>query len=259
MALESTDVFVVQKQTGGKENRKLSVQQLTDYLATGPAINFKGSANMTQAGDEPNSPQSGDLYINNAPSAGAFAWTGGTNPYTGNVVPNAQAIYVGGTGWTVTNNSGADLGVETVQGTVPIEVDSTDASNPIVSVKDATTSITGPNTSGVVTVATNADVAAGTAGTVVTSAQLKTTNDAISNAGGGTVTNVTGTDPIEVESNTSTPVISIKDSGISQKGAVALVDDSAIAPTASLIAATPKYVADYYLVSDFSSLTDVGS
>ena len=259
MALEATDVLVVQKQTGNKENRKLSVQQLTDYLATGPTINFRGTGNMTQAGDEPSSPQGGDLYVNSASSTGTFAWTSGTNPYTGTVVPNAQAIYVTGTGWTVTNNSGADLGVETVSGTVPIVVDSTNASTPIVSVNEASVLTSGTNTSGVVTVATDADVAAGTAGAVVTSAQLKTTNDAISNAGGGTVTNVTGSDPIEVASGTSTPAITIKDSGIGQKGAVALVDDSALAVSSSLIAATPKYVADYYLIKDFSTLTDVDS
>ena len=256
MALVSTDVFVVQKQTGNKDNCKLSVQQLADYLNTGPVVNYKGTANMTVAGDEPSSPAAGDLYINNATSSGTFAWTGGTAPYTGTVVPNAQAIYVTGTGWTVTNNSGADLGVETVQGTAPITVDNTDAASPIVAVSAATTATSGTNTSGVVIVATDADVAAGTNGAVVTAAQLKTTNDAISAAGGGTVTNVTGVDPIEVASGTSTPAVSIKDAGIGQKGAVALVDDSALAVTATTIAATPKYVADFYLAADFSALAD---
>ena len=77
MALETTDVFVVQKQTGNKENKKLSVQQLSDFLSTGPALNFKGTANMTVSGDEPSSPQPGDVYVNSATSSGAFAWTGG--------------------------------------------------------------------------------------------------------------------------------------------------------------------------------------
>ena len=257
MALEATDVLVVQKQTGNKDNKKLSVQQLSDYLATGPAVNFKGTANMTLSGDEPSSPQPGDLYINSATSSGAFAWTGGTATFTGTVIPNAQAIWVAGTGWAVTNNSGGNLGVEAVGAQLPVEVDSANPSNPIISVKAATTLSSGSNTSGVVQVATDADVAAGTAGTVVTSAQLKTTNEAISNAGGGTVTNVTGTAPIQVDSGTTTPAITIDAAAVGAPGAVALVDDSAVDATSALIAATPKYVADYYLVNDFSSLTDV--
>ena len=53
-------------------------------------------------------------------------------------------------------------------------------------------------TKGAVVIASDSDVANGTAGVVVTADQLKTTNDNISNAGGGTVTNVTGEAPIEV-------------------------------------------------------------
>ena len=259
MALENTDVFVVQKQTGGKENKKLSVQQLSDFLNTGPALNFKGTANMTVSGDEPDSPQPGDVYVNSATSSGAFAWTGGNATYTGNVVPNAQAIYVAVSGWAVTNNAGGSVGVESIGSVLPISVDPTNAAVPIVSVNEATTLTVGSNTSGVVTVATDADVTAGTNGAVVTAAQLKTTNEAISDAGGGTVTNVTGTAPIQVTSNTSTPAITIDAAAVGAPGAVALVDDSSVDTSSALIAATPKYVSDYYLVSDFSSLTDVDS
>ena len=253
MALEGSDLLVVQKQSGGQEMRSLSITDLQAFLDTGPVITFKGTANGTVSGDEPPAEDrvAGNLYINSATTAGSFAWTGGTSPYTGTVQPNAQIVWVDTTGWAVTNNGASDVGVETVQGTLPITVDSTTAASPIVGVNDATTS-----TSGVVTIATDTDVANGTAGKVVTSAQLKTTNDAISNAGGGTVTNVTGTAPIQVANGTSTPAISIDTASTSQVGAVQLQDASTIAPTATTTAATPKYVEDYYLVKDFAGLPE---
>lgn len=259
MALETTDVFVVQKQTGNKENKKLSVQQLSDFLSTGPALNFKGTANMTIAGDEPSNPQPGDVYVNSATSSGAFAWTGGNATFSGTVLPNAQAIWVAVTGWAVTNNAGGSVGVESIGSVLPVEIDASNAAVPIVSVKGATTLTTGSNTTGTVQVATDADVANGLGSVVVTAKQLKTTNDAISNAGGGTVTNVTGTAPIQVTNGTSTPAITIDTGNASVAGALKIVDDSAIAVTNATAAATPKYVADYYLVSDFSTLTDVDS
>ena len=254
MALEGSDLLVVQKQSGGQEMRSLSITDLQAFLDTGPVITFKGTANGTVSGDEPDVADrvAGNLWINSATTAGTFAWTGGTTPYTGTIQPNAQIVWVDTTGWAVTNNGASDVGVESIQGALPITVNSDTASSPIIGVNAATT-----DTEGVVELATDTDVANGTAGKVVTSAQLKTTNDAISNAGGGTVTNVTGVDPIEVASGTTTPAISIKDGTTGQKGAVQLQDASAIAETATTTAATPKYVDDYYLIKDFSTLASV--
>jgi hypothetical protein len=256
MALEAADVLVVQKQSGSLENRKLTVQQLTAYVQSNPAVVFKGSEDMTKGSDEPGNPQGGDLYINNAIAAGAFAWTSGSDPYTGNIVPKAQAIYVAATGWTVTNNSGADLGVEALQGSLPITVNSSNPSIPIVNVNAATTLTSGVNTSGVVTVATNADITAGTVGVVPTAVQLKATNDAVALLPTASVTSVTGTDPIEVANGTTTPAISIKDAAANQKGAVALIADTAYSPSNATTATAPKYVANFYLPNNFSLLTD---
>ncbi len=254
MALEGTDLLVVQKQSGAQEMRSLSITDLQSFLDTGPVITFKGSADATNAAAEPavSDRVAGNLYINSANTAGQFAWTGGTAPYTGTIQPNAQIVWVTTTGWAVTNNGGAGAGVESVQGTLPITVNSDTASTPIIGVNAATTS-----TAGVVELATDNDVAQGTSGKVVTSAQLKTTNDAISNAGGGTVTNVTGTAPIVVASGTTTPAISITAASTSAAGAVQLEDASTIDTTSTTTAATPKYVDDYYLIKDFSSLTSV--
>ena len=256
MALESTDVFVVQKQTGGKENRKLSFQQLQEAIGSGPAVVFKGVLNMTSSATQPSTPASGDLYIND--TAGTFAWTTGDG-YTGQVDVDARAIWTG-TGWSVTNPPSGDVGVEEVQATLPITVDPTDASKPIVGVNAAVTNADGSTqTSGVVSIATDANVAAGDDNFVVTSKQLKTTNDAISNAGGGTVTNVTGTAPIQVANGTSTPAITVDAATSSAVGVVKLIDTGVTSPdtTSTTLATVPKYIADFYLVKDFSALPDI--
>ena len=258
MALESTDVFVVQKQTGGKENRKLSVQQLSDYLGSGPSVVFKGVLDMTNASTQPNSPSNGDLYINGASVAGTFAWTNGTG-YTGNVDPDARAIW-DGTGWSVTNPPSGDVGVEEVKGALPISVDSTNASEPIVSVNAATTDESDPDaivqSSGVVTIATTAQVASAATNVVVTAKQLK---DAVGQAGGGTVTSVSADAPLSVTSADSTPNITISDADSSAVGVVQLIDSTLATPntTSDSLAVVPAYLDKFYLQSNFSDLTDV--
>ena len=246
MALESADVFVVQKMTGDKPVCKLSVQQLSDYLGAQPGVTYKGAANMTDVNDTPSSPNTGDLWLNSAINSGTWAWGTG---YTGTVEPTARAIW-DGAAWDVIPGQTGDIGVESVDGADPIFVTG-DAATPVVNVKDASTTQVG-----VVTLATVGDVSTGASGVVVTADQLKTTNDAISQAGGGTVTNVTGVDPIEVASGTSTPDISVKDAGFTQKGVTKLSDDTTFDATKVDTAATPKYVDTYYLISNFSSLDD---
>ena len=258
MALEATDVFVVQKQTGGKENRKLSVQQLSDYLGSGPSVVFKGVLDMTNSSTQPENPSNGDLYINSAQTTGTFAWTNGTG-YTGNVEPDARAIW-DGSGWSVTNPPSGDVGVEQVKGALPIVVDSTTASEPIVSVNDAVTDESDPDavvqTSGVVTIATSGQVASAATNVVVTAKQLK---DAVGAAGGGTVTSVSADAPLVVTSPDSTPNITITDADSSAVGVVQLVDATVTTPntTSESLAVVPAYVSKFYLVADFSSLTDV--
>ena len=166
MALESSDVFVVQKQTGGKEVRKLSMAQLQSYLSAQPGVTYKGAANMTDAADQPSSPNTGDLWLNDAPAAGEWAWGAG---YTGTVETTARAIW-DGSAWDVIPGVSGNIGVEKVSGADPIEVDSSDATDPIISVKEGTTSQIG-----VVVIADDQDVIDGASNVVVTAAQLKTT------------------------------------------------------------------------------------
>ena len=263
MALEGTDLLVVQKQSGDNGMRKLTVSDLSTFVANEQPISFQGTANATVAGDEPASSKhvDGYLFINNATTAGDFAWTAGTAPFSGTIYPNASVIWQTPTGWAVTNNQPAtDVGVTSVTGSEPITVNNDNAATPIVSVSAATTLTVGTNTSGVVTVATDADVASGTGGVVVTAAQLATTNAAIIDAGGGTVVNVTGEAPIVITGTASTnPKVTIEDAKFTAVGAVKLQDDSVAVPASTVddAAATPKYVDSFYLVKDFSSLANV--
>ena len=257
MALTGSDLLVVQQQTGNKDVKSLSVTDLSTFLATQSPLNFKGSANMTVQGDEPavSDRVAGNVYINSATLAGTFAWTGGTDPFSGTVQPNAQAVWVDTTGWQVINNSSASVGVETIQNALPITVNDDTASSPIIGVNAATTT-----TSGVVTIATDTDVIDGTEGKVVTSAQLNATNAAISNAGGGSVTAVSGVAPIVINGDPNvTPQITITAATTSATGSVQLEDAAAINITSTGTATTPKYVADYYLVKDFSQLDDINA
>ncbi len=255
MALAGSDLLVVQQQTGGQDIKSLSITDLKTFLDTSAPLNFKGAANMTVGADEPavEDRVAGNVYINNASAAGTFAWTGGTAPYTGTVQPNSQAVWVDTTGWQVINNSSASVGVETVESTLPIEVDSSDPASPRISVNDATVTA-----AGVVQIATDTDVANGTPDLVVTSKQLAATNAAISSAGGGTVLSVAGTAPIVITGDASaTPTVTITAATTSAVGSVQLQDASAIVATATDTATTPKYIADFYLVKDFSTLPSI--
>ncbi len=252
MALAGSDLLVVQKQTGGNEIRSLTITDLGTFLGTDQVINFKGTADMTVAGDEPPAEDrvNGNLYVNSASSAGTFAWSGGTSPYTGTVQPNAQAIWVTTVGWQVTNNNTGDIGVVSVDGSEPIEVDSSETDKPIVSILTAQTTRRGS-----VQLATNTDVENGTPDRVVTADQLFTTNQAIGNAGGGSVTGVTGTAPIVIESDANvTPRVTITAATTSEAGSCTYQDVSEIKVAEDGKAATPAYVDSFYLIKNFASL-----
>jgi len=271
MALESTDLLVVQKQSGAKEIRKASLQQLGDYLQTEPGVVYKGQANFTNSGDEPGLKNTGDLYINNGPNDGTWDW--GTN--TGGITlvqPGDRALW-NGSAWDVIQSGAGDVGVTAITGSEPIIITG-DADQPNVEVRQASESQSGA----VSRLATDAEVAAGGSGgdsAVVTASQLRKTNNDLSGALAGGITSVQGVDPIETRTTgggatVNSPEILIKDSAIGQKGAVALYDgDTAAgkpsdesdyatwvgtldAEKAMSMAATAKNFA----ISDFSALAD---
>ena len=257
MALEATDLLVVQKQSGGKEVRKASLQQLNDYLQTEPGVVYKGQANFTDAGDEPASKNIGDLYINDAPGAGTWAWSANSNGIT-DVTPGDRALW-SGAAWDIIQSGADDIGVSNVTGSLPITISGT-AGEPNVEIEQATTTGAGA----IARLATAADVSAdgtGETSAVVTADLLKQTNIDLAAATSGGVTSVQGVDPIEVSTTddggtVNSPAISIKDAGFTQKGAVTLQETGSALATDVDKAATPGYVDAYYVIKDFSSLAD---
>ena len=276
MALESTDLLVVQKQDGAKEIRKASLTQLSEYLQTEPGITYKGTADFTNAADEPGVKNTGDMYINdNASAPGTWAWAGGVNAEGITDVFKGDRCLWNGTQWDVMQSGAGDVGVTEVQGSLPIEIKGT-PDTPVVEIKTATTTEAGA----VSRLATAADVTAntgtGSTSAVVTADLLKKSNEDILSATSGGVTSVQGVDPVVVDtdgtngSTTNSPAVSIKDSAIGQKGAIAKFDaDTDLgAPSGQVdyatwvgtiddtAALTAKGAAANFVYADFSSLAE---
>ena len=219
MALLANDVFVVQKTAGG-EIRKVTAQALSDYLQSGDTVVYKGVGDFTDVSENPPSPNTGDLWVNNALISGTFAWLPAPGTTT-TVEPGDRCIY-NGASWDIIASGGGDVGVETITSTAPIEVDLADASAPNITIIPATTAVFGA-----VQLATDDDVTNSATNRVVTADQLKVVDDKVDAAAAGGVVKVTGADPIVVDATTSTePAISIKDAAPTQKGAIAKFDTS---------------------------------
>jgi hypothetical protein len=272
MALESTDLLVVQKQSGAKEIRKASLSQLSDYLQAEPGVIYKGLANFTDGAEEPASKNMGDLYINNAPGDGTWAWSANSDGIT-DVKTGDRALY-NGTTWDIIQSGSDDAGVTSVTASLPLSVTGT-AEEPNIESRQATTTDSGH----VARLATDADVkkdGTGSTTAVVTADLLKQTNIALDAATSGGVTNLIADAPITVTtdgtdgSSSNSPLVGIEDGAIGQKGAVELYDgDTAITdPSASADYATwvatldatkvmsMQATAKNFAVSDFSSLAD---
>ena len=209
MALLNNDLLVVQRVTD-QNHYKVTIEDLEKYIEASPSVTFKGKVDLTAdpAGQGVNPPSNGDMYINTEEGSSHSGWTGITAATL--VKAGDRVLWDSDPGVWVLISDAADPGgqVDSIVGQTPIVVDDSSvgsATAPVISILDATD----PGDKGAVVIASDTDVANGTPGVVVTADQLKTTNDNISNAGGGTVTNVTGQAPIEVTNNTSTPVVSI--------------------------------------------------
>ena len=215
MALESTDLFVVQKQGGAKEIRKASLTQLSDYLQAEPGVVYKGLANFTDSGEEPASKNVGDLYINNAPGDGTWAWSANSDGIT-DVKPGDRALY-NGTNWDVIQSGSDDAGVTKVTGTLPIEVKGT-PDEPNVEIRQASTTDSGA----VARLATAADVGSsgtGSTSAVVTADLLKQVSQDIDNLDTG-VTSVDANEPLSVSGDAAAPVIESRQSSTTESGHV---------------------------------------
>ena len=227
MALAAGDLFVVQKDPGGAL-AKVTAQELNDYLEASDSVTYKGAKDFGASLDDPANSgpvNTGDLYINTGDTVGPFAWADGPNPTPNPVAAGDRCIW-NGSSWDYFSDGVQDAGVETVSGGTAISISGTPA-NPTVDADYASTSAPG-----VVQIATDADVTNGNVGSpaelVVTAAQLKATNDAISSAGGGTVTNVTAAvdSAITVTNNTTTPIIDVETATNSSEGVLRFATDA---------------------------------
>ena len=215
MALESTDLFVVQKQGGAKEIRKASLTQLSDYLQAEPGVVYKGLANFTNSGEEPASKNVGDLYINNAPGDGTWAWSANSDGITA-VKAGDRALYNGST-WDIIQSGSDDSGVTKVTGSLPIEVKGT-ADEPNVEIRQATTTDSGA----VARLATAADVGSsgtGSTSAVVTADLLKQVNTDIENVDTG-VMSITADEPLSVSGDADAPNIESREASTTVSGHV---------------------------------------
>jgi hypothetical protein len=131
---------------------------------------FKGTADFTDAGAVPGSPENGWIYINT--TAGTGAWTG----FAGEAVEDGvEAIWsTADSKWVLIANGG--VGVTEVTGRAPISVDvaTNGDSAPIVEISNASEAA-----AGAMRFATNAQITSGAALVAVQASQLKTALDGL--------------------------------------------------------------------------------
>jgi len=207
MALENSDVFVLQKTTGDQENFKLSVADLIGYVQNSDVIQFKGSRDFTDLAEDPQVDGTGviqgDTYMHNG-AEGAATW----NDMSGTVSPGDRALWDStSVSWILIKNDGQ--GVISIDATLPITVDEGDASNPVVGVNEATTT-----SSGVVkSLATVADISSNSTTAVVTADLINTINTG--------VLTISGVEPIVINNAvTSAPVVTINEATTTTTGYV---------------------------------------
>ena len=250
MALQSSDLFVIQSQTDN-QLYKLRVDDLLSAVEGGAGINFRGSVDLNNApGDQVPAvtlpATNGDLYIveSDCPviNAGWVMVNGETAASEGD-----RIIYdEDSNGWILIVTGGGGTGtVIDIVASLPLESDG-DAETPVISILEARTSTAataaadGKGTDGAVhRLAESADVVHTTGSAdpraVVTADLLKATNEIVQGlavAAGG-VTTVTTTDANSNSSLTIAPtsgnvVIEIETADESTYGVVQLASDSDI-------------------------------
>ena len=206
MSLQVTDVLYVQR---GNDGFKMPAAQLIDFIANQEgSLNYRGTVRCDEApfnganvGMDPNPAQPGDIYINTADGTVAAGWTG----IVGSTIQDGQRVLFDGTNWAIVGAE-AGGGVETIVGTDPIEVDSADDANPVISVKASAV-----GQAGVVVMATNDEPVGADPDTAVLNKTHYTDLDGkIAAATAGGVNQVQAGDGIAVDATTTTaPIVSI--------------------------------------------------
>ena len=154
---EPSDLFVVQRVTGDSAGHySVAVQDMEAHFESSPAVFFRGAVNLTISqtgqlqGPDGDIRNNGDLYVNDTAGTVYSDWPGisGESTNVGDRIvwdddPGVWILIkdVAGTG-TLTDVSGVEpIQVSKGQGSQPIPGGS--ETEPIISIKDATTSTTG--------------------------------------------------------------------------------------------------------------------
>jgi hypothetical protein len=239
MALQSTDLFVVQSQAN-KELYKISVNDLAAKIEGGSGVNFRGSVDLNQprVGQiDPNPSINGDMYIVESDAVAINAdWTMADSVTSAS--KDDRVVYDADDGNYILITGGAGSGgtLVGIVGTDPIQVDdASDATIPVISVDEASTTDTGV----VKRLATAADVVAtnnlSPVDAVVTADLLNATNKLVNDltlAPGGVLS--VGTDDINTNNaltiNPTTGAVKIEINTASDTtfGVTGLADDGAI-------------------------------
>lgn len=284
MALNSTDLFVVQSQAD-KKLYKLRLDSLISEIQAAAGINFRGSVDLNNPPASSNvtlPADNGDLYIveSDAPAIdnGWVMQNGETSATKGD-----RVLYDGsGANWILVSSGGASAGTVTgVQASLPLESDGNSVT-PVLSIVEARTTTAanaagdGKGTDGAVhRLAEAADVAS-TTGTadpraVVTADLLKATNDvvnALSLSPGGvtsvTTTNANNNSALSISPTAGNVVIELNTASETQYGVVSIASPSDITNGTSgagavIDASQLKEVADGIPDTFVGSLTEGGT
>lgn len=260
MALNSTDLFVVQSQADSKLY-KLSLNDLKTNIEAGTGINFRGSVDLltTMSGQiTPDPAVNGDLYLVSQDAATINATWTMANGVT-SASENDRIVWDGTSANWILVTSGSSTGgtLTEIIGTDPVQVDMvSDPAKPVVSVDEATTT-----DSGVVDrLATAADVVASnntpSDSAVVTADLLNTTNkvlETLTLSPGGVLSvatdDINSNDALTISPNSGSVKVEINTASETAFGVVGLANAGAIAagtsgPAHIIDASALKAVAD---------------
>lgn len=236
MPIQNTDLMVIQQ---GTTAYKVSAQTLKTFFQTGVtlspataavlggikvgtnltvtadgtlsanitgALTYKGVKDFTAAPGL--SPAQGHLYVNNKAGTVDAGWTG----IGGQAATVGEMVIWDGAKWDLVGAGSATGTLTGVTADAPITVTNTDPARPHIAINTAIASTAG----------------AGGAAGVMTAAMAEKLAGIASGAQPGTVTNVTGTAPVQVATGTSTPVISVSAATTTATGIVQLADAAAV-------------------------------
>lgn len=239
MALNSTDLFVVQSQADSKLY-KLSLNDLKTNIESGSGINFRGSVDLltTMTGQiDPDPAVNGDLYLVTQDAATINASWSMANGVT-SASENDRIVWDGAAANWILVTSGSSTGgtLTEIIGTDPVQVDMvSDPAKPVVSVDEATTT-----DSGIVDrLATAADVVASnntpSDSAVVTADLLNTTNkvlETLTLSPGGVLSvatdDINSNDALTISPNSGSVKVEINTASETAFGVVGLADAAAI-------------------------------